>query len=77
MAEQWHEYELLVAARSGEFDPPLGYRSRIHTLPLAADMGHISATEVRRRIEKGEDWKHLVPEAIRNQVQLWYSRPSA
>lgn len=75
IARQLHEFELLVAARGGDFDPPFGVRSRIHALPLASDMGHISATEVRRRIEAGQEWRHLVPEAIRDQVRIFYSRP--
>lgn len=74
LAEQLQEYELLVAARSGDFETPMGYRTRIHALPLVSDMGHISASEVRRRIESGEEWKPLVPEAIREQVRLLYSR---
>ena len=72
LAEQLDEYELLVAARGGSFDPPFGLRSRIHQLPLVADMGHISASELRKRIRNGEEWRHLAPEAIVDQVRVLY-----
>ena len=54
------------------FDPPCGFRTRIHTLPMVADMGHISASEVRRRIRAQEPWQHLVPEPIVDQVGMLY-----
>ncbi len=73
LASQLDEYEMLVAARAGDFYPPFGLRTRIHPLPLVADMGHISATEVRRRILAQEPWKHLVPQAIVDQVHALYS----
>lgn len=72
LASQLDEYELLVAARSGAYDPPFGFRTRIHTLPMVADMGHISASEVRRRIRAQEPWQHLVPEPIVDQVGILY-----
>lgn len=62
--EMLDEFELLVAARGGEYDPPEELRRRIHPVPLPAGFDSVSATEVRRRIRSGEPWTHLVPPEI-------------
>jgi nicotinate (nicotinamide) nucleotide adenylyltransferase len=67
------EFELLVAARNGEYDPPPEIAHRIRVLPLEQDYGKISATEVRRRIRQGLPWEHLVPEVIAADVRGIYS----
>jgi hypothetical protein len=36
-------------------------RDRIHMLPEFPGYGEVSGTEVRRRIEHGLAWEHLVP----------------
>lgn len=59
--KQLDDYQLLVAGRRGEYEPPLDLRDRVHTLPLPFSCDEISATEVRRRIREGEPWEHLVP----------------
>ncbi len=66
-------FELLVAARGGEYTPPPHLRARIHKLRLAEDYGSISATEVRHRIVTGLPWEHLVPESIVARVRELYS----
>ncbi len=58
------EYRLLVADRAGDFQP--GHQAnriiRLNLRPgIAAD---VSSTEVRRRMEQGLPWEHLVPPAI-------------
>ena len=58
------QFELLVAARGGDFSPPEDMRERIHSLSVAEDLDSISATEVRARIRRGHDWEHLVPGAV-------------
>jgi len=68
-------FDLLVAARSGEFHPPDGLESRIRTLPLAG-FDEISATEVRDRITHARPWEHLVPPEIHAEVRRIY-RPTA
>jgi nicotinate-nucleotide adenylyltransferase len=62
--EQLREYQLLVAPRQGDYEPPPEMRGCIHPLAVAADYDAVSATEVRRRIGSGEPWEHLVPDAI-------------
>lgn len=62
IAEQLREFQLLVAQREGEYEPPPELRDRIHPLAMEADW--VSATEVRKRIGSGQPWEHLVPEAI-------------
>jgi nicotinate-nucleotide adenylyltransferase len=66
------EFQLLVAGRQGGFEAPESLRGRIHSLELARDFDHVSSTEVRRRIARGEAWEHLVPETIVELVQTIY-----
>jgi len=62
--EQLGEYQLLVARRGGQYEPPPELRGRIHPLPLEAGCDEVSATEVRERIRAGQPWEHLVPERV-------------
>jgi nicotinate-nucleotide adenylyltransferase len=57
-------HRLLVAARQGEYEPAAHHSGRIVPLTMAADWDEVSSSEVRRRIESGEDWRELVPRAI-------------
>ena len=59
--KQLREFGLLVADRGGRYDPPERFRNRIVRLETSADYAGISATEVRRRIARGDRWEHLVP----------------
>ena len=68
------EFSLLVAARQGRFDPPPHLSGAVLTLPTPAELDAISSTEVRRRIEAGEGWEGLVPEAVRESVRRIYSK---
>ena len=68
------EFSLLVAERSGKYEPPAHLRHRVHSLALAADFSDVSSTEVRRRIAAGEPWEHLVPAAIADHVLRIYSK---
>ncbi len=64
IAEQLHEYRLLVAPRAGRYEPPPGLRGRIQALPMEPGYDETSASQVRLRIARGEPWEHLVPEPI-------------
>jgi nicotinate-nucleotide adenylyltransferase len=66
-------FELWVAARGVAFDIPPEMRGRIHTLPLDAESQQISASEVRRRIARGDAWESLVPEPVRELARQIYS----
>jgi nicotinate (nicotinamide) nucleotide adenylyltransferase len=68
------EFRLLVADRRGRFQPPPGLDHAIELLPGRADVDTISSTEIRRRIEQGEPWADLVPEAIHDLVGRIYER---
>lgn len=61
---QLREFQLLVAARKGEYEPPAEMRTRIHKLTVPGDYDEISASDVRERIARRERWEHLVPESI-------------
>jgi len=73
VAEMLREFELLVAARGGDFRPPEEWTTRIHKLAIAAGHDEISATEVRERIARGDAWEHLVPAEIVELVREIYS----
>ena len=71
-ARMLKEFQLLVAPRQGRLVPPAELAHRIHSLELPASFEHVSSTEVRRRIAKGEPWEDLVPQVIRPLVQRFY-----
>lgn len=63
-ASMLDEFDLRVASRGGEYEPPEHLAPRIHTLPIESGYDDLSATDVRERIARGERWEHLVPDAI-------------
>jgi nicotinate-nucleotide adenylyltransferase len=71
--EMLREFELLVAARSGEFQPPAEYQHRVQPLWLRGTHDLVSSTDVRERIARGEPWEHLVPRTIVERVREIYS----
>lgn len=58
------DFEMLVAARSGDFQPPDEMQGRIRSLPVDGALSAISATEVRERVRRGQPWQHMVPADI-------------
>lgn len=70
--EMLEEFELLVAPRNGRYEPPPEVRARVHTLDLAGEYDHVSGTEVRERIARGQPWEHLVPELAVPLVREFY-----
>ncbi len=58
------QFELLVSARHGEYEPPAEIRNRVHALDVPVEIGAISATEVRDRLRRGAPWENLVPDEI-------------
>jgi len=70
--EQLTEFSLLVAGRQGHYQAPLHLQDRVMHLQLDAISDAISATEVRRRIAQGQDWRGLVPETIADEVERLY-----
>ena len=67
------EFELLVAPRGGQFQAAPEFSRRIQLLQLRGEHDHVSSTEVRERIARGEPWEHLVPENIVERVREIYS----
>jgi len=60
---------LLVADREGHFVVPdlpavRAYAGRVHHLPLPSDYNHVSATDIRTRLARGQDVTDLVPPAV-------------
>ena len=71
---QLDEYGLLVAERGGRYQPPSGLASRIRPLALDQDWSEVSGTEIRRRMESGEPWSHLVPKAVFERLRGHFER---
>jgi nicotinate (nicotinamide) nucleotide adenylyltransferase len=75
--EMLREFGLLVAARQGEYTPPPHIAHRVQSLVVPAGLSEVSATEVRARIQRGDEWRHLVPEPVVPLVSRYYApRPS-
>lgn len=72
VAEMLRQFELLVAARNGEYQPPPAIRSAVRCLELAGALDHISASRVRAAIAREEAWEHLVPEEVLEEVRKIY-----
>jgi nicotinate-nucleotide adenylyltransferase len=66
------QFDFLVAARSGEYVPPSRHRQAFTALPVGS-LDHVSASEVRARIARGEPWEHLVPPAVQNLAREIYT----
>jgi nicotinate-nucleotide adenylyltransferase len=69
LSELFAQSELLVADREGAFGLPASpvvrdHASHIHHLPLPAEYSHVSATDIRTRLAKGEEVIDLVPPAV-------------
>lgn len=77
LGDMLRQFDLLVAARGGEYEPPAEFRAAIRSMELAGEFDHVSATEVRELIARGETWEHLVPSAIRQRVkEIYGEQPS-
>jgi nicotinate-nucleotide adenylyltransferase len=70
--QQLEEYGLLVADRQGGYDPPAAMRDRIRRLPVEENFDDVSATKVRENVRTGQEWAHLVPSSITEQVKRLY-----
>lgn len=71
--EMLGEFGLLVADRAGRYKPPPDLAPRIRPLPMPRDWSHVSSTEVRERIRRGEPWEDLVPPEIADLVREIYT----
>jgi nicotinate (nicotinamide) nucleotide adenylyltransferase len=65
--KQLEEFQLLVASRGGPYAPPPELKHRVRSIALPSEVEAISSSEIRRRIQRQEPWRHLAPESI---VQL-------
>jgi nicotinic acid mononucleotide adenylyltransferase len=66
------QFDLLVAARQGDYAPPAELRTSVRRLELPGEFDHVSASEVRARIASGEPWEHLVPPEVHAHVRKFY-----
>jgi len=72
--EMLRHFDLAVAARRGEYQPPPQLSASFRLLELSGEFAHVSATEVRRRIASHEPWEHLVPAPARRRAGQIYTR---
>jgi nicotinate (nicotinamide) nucleotide adenylyltransferase len=66
------EFEMLVAPRAGDFQPPGELQARIQPLAVDGGISAISATEVRERVRQGRPWEAMVPAEIVSMVRKIY-----
>ena len=66
------DFQMLVAPRAGDFQPPGEAQGRIQPLAVDGDISTISATEVRERVRQGLPWEHMVPAEIVSMVGKIY-----
>ena len=66
------QFDFLVAARSGSYLPEETQRESFTALDVPAGLDHVSASEIRARIARGERWEHLVPPAVQQRVREIY-----
>jgi nicotinate-nucleotide adenylyltransferase len=66
------DFQMLVAPRSGDFQPPDEMQGRIRSLAVDSGLSSISATEVRERVRRGLPWQHMVPAEIVSMVGKIY-----
>ncbi len=74
VSEMLRNFDLLVAERAGAYEPGPEVARAVKRLDLPGSFDHVSATEVRARIARGESWEHLVPAAVVEQVRRIYRR---
>lgn len=72
-AEMLRQFDLLVAERDGAYQAPAEFESAIRRIELPGEFDHVSASEVRDRIGRGESWEHLVPAPVQELVSKIYS----
>ena len=66
-------YPLLVAGRDGDYLPASHHADRVIRLPMGVCFDEVSSTEVRDRIRRGLDWRHLVPDSIAETAASLYA----
>ncbi len=66
--------KLWVYDRQGAFEVPKAFQEAITAFPFEENLQALSATEVRRRIAAGEEWRELVPPAIHEEAERIYAR---
>ncbi|MCU1233463.1 MAG: cytidylyltransferase [Candidatus Solibacter sp.] len=67
------KFDFLVAARSGEYRPPEHQQASFAALELECALDHVSASEIRARIARGEEWEQLVPARVQKMVREIYT----
>lgn len=72
LAEMLRQFDLLVAARQGEYRPPPELQRAVRRLQVDSAFDQVSASQVRAAIAGGEAWEHLVPEEVRGHVRRIY-----
>jgi len=77
LASMFRHFDILVAARNGDYAPPEVFSDAFERLPMPQGFEHVSATQVRERLAQGTPWEHLVPASIRERVREIYSRSIA
>ena len=78
--EQLAEFQMLVAARAGPYQPPAAFAARIHPLEVPAEFETCSSSAARASIAAGEPWEPMVPGPVAATIRrhgLYRSFPAA
>jgi nicotinate-nucleotide adenylyltransferase len=67
--EQMQGFQMVVAARSGEYDPPSAIAGRVHRIVLPPEAEAISSSAVRKRIAARQPWRDLVTPAVADEIE--------
>ena len=65
------EFELLVAAREGHYEPPAHLRSRIAQLDTP-NLDDYSSTRLKELLRRGGQWRDLAPDEIADMIEQIY-----
>lgn len=65
---------LWVYARQGSFSVPPAFSESMIAFDFEEELQRTSATDVRRRISAGEEWRGLVPATIHEDVERIYAQ---
>ena len=67
--QQLQGFEMVVAARSGEYEPPSQIAGRVRGIVLPPEAEAISSSAVRKRIAARQPWRDMVVPAVADEIE--------
>jgi nicotinate-nucleotide adenylyltransferase len=69
IVEQLREFQMIVAARRGDYQPPPELAARVRCVDFDQELQAISSSQVREAIAAGRPWRHQVPPAVARLIE--------